>query len=94
MTVSVLGTVLGPIHTTLLGLFHPRTPQPLWNRGGIDRRKLKACLEFTTISRDSRGASLTPTGVQLSSQAQLVLFSWSSFLLADVHCLTLHLSLD
>ena len=55
LTVSVLGTVLGPIHTTLLGLFHPRTPQPLWNRGGIDRRKLKACLEFTTISRDSRG---------------------------------------
>ena len=34
-TVSVLKTVLGPIHTTLLGLFHPRSPQTLWNSGGL-----------------------------------------------------------
>ena len=57
LTVSVLGTVLGPIHTTLLGLFHPRIPQTLWNSGRIDRRKLEACLEFTTISTDRGAAS-------------------------------------
>ena len=91
-TVSVLGTVLGPIHTTLLGLFHPRTPQPLWNSGGIDRRKLKLCLEFTTISRD-RGAVSHQQEYNFLPRPRLF-SSWSSFLLADVHCLTLHLSLD
>ena len=91
-TVSVLGTVLGPIHTTLLGLFHPRTPQPLWNSGGIDRRKLKPCLEFTTISRD-RGAGSHQQEYNFLPRPRLF-SSWSSFLLADVHCLTLHLSLD
>ena len=48
---SVLGVVLGPIHRNLLGLFHPHTPQTLWNSGTADSRKLKLCLEFTTISR-------------------------------------------
>ena len=50
-SVSVLGTVPGPIHTTLLGLFLPRSPPTLWNSGTADRRKLKPRLEFNTISK-------------------------------------------
>ena len=79
MAVSVLGTVLGPIHTTLLGLFHPRIPQTLWNSGKIDRRKLEACLEFTTISTD-RGAAFLLIEEQAHTNSSGTFFPGSAVL--------------
>ena len=87
-TVSVLGTVLGPIHTTLLGLFRPRTPQTLWNSGGIDRRKLQPCLEFTTISRwmDEKSSHTNSSSTFLPGLLVLLMVKFSSHVL----CFTLH----
>ena len=81
-TVSVLGTVLGPIHTTLLGLFHPRTPQTLWNSGGLTGGSCSHVWNSPPFQARWR-SSLTPTGVQLSSQACLF-SSWSSFPLTSI----------